>query len=262
MIDIDAVWMDALSIAGEALAKVQPTQARKDWLAYLAPEEAEPAGVYDPADITEEIAAAMLRVATRYVKRHSGPSDPSHHKGSKQHHLRLPEADQDDAVGRILAHILTRDYTHAGIGRGNHAKAFWQSCALHRRTSWTGPDAVAVKEARQRGYDLAEVHRKRGTQGGTAHTPEAIAIAKEEAEARGVYATAQQRRGQPRKPRRELGRNRVGYVDATTASEALTPAENAGRYDGPAATPQPMPYPVGSCCPLTAGRRDLLTLAD
>ena len=119
-----------------------------------------------------------------------------------------------------------------------------------------------MKESRQRGSDLAEVHRRRGTQGSTAHTPEAIAIAKEEAEGRGLYATAQQRRGQPRKPRRELGRNRVGYVDAATAGEALTLAENAARYTGPAATPQPMPYQVGACCPLTAGRRDLVTLAE
>jgi hypothetical protein len=242
-IDTDRLWNDALAIVGETLARHVAKQEAKrphaDELPTLHPsrygEQGE--GVYDPADITEEVAAAMLSVATRYVAKHSKPWDPSHHNGKKQHHTPMSEADQDDAVGRILAHVLTRDYTAAGIGQGCHARAFWQSCSLHRRSGWRGMDNDARKTHR-RATSETPLERSAGMQASASHNPAAIAIAIEEATRRGVYYSSVSQRGARRKPRRELGRHNAGKVDAQEAAEALRAYDPAPRYSGHAEQPQ------------------------
>lgn len=249
-IDIDAVWNDALNIAGEILAahlarkEEEPAKTRRtryrEALALLPPvrpdDWQEPAGTYDPADMDETIAAAMLTVARVYVKRHSSSVDPS--RPTYLHGLAMQEDDQDEAVARILAHVYTRDYEGSGIGKGNHARAFWQSAALHRRTGWRGYDAVARKQARRaaKAVDLDATHRS-GAQGCRFGDPAALVAAAEQAE-KAIRWTPQRRRGKTRVALRDRGSRKAGTATYAEAMAVLRPAEHAARYAGPAPLPK------------------------
>lgn len=229
----------------------------------------QPAGIYDPADITDALAAAMLTIARAYVRRWSAATATRRH---------LDEAERDEVVAAVIHHIWTREY-HAEknpVARGHHSRALWGALRLFRVTNWVGPDRLRARIARAAKRTAAEeaatVHRPTGTQAASADNPAAIVSAAEQASRTdtttsgrrlgGVYATTPQRRGAQRRPRRELGRRRAGWTTWAEAMAALSPAEHARRYEGAAAVPEPVPYPIGAVCPLTLGRRDQETLAD
>lgn len=293
----DPIWYQALRLAGEALAArpqdpftgdenarpvaggethQQPRRRKTRRTRSLARAMADlktfttPAagGVYDPADITDALAAAMLTIARAYVRRWSAATADRR---------ALDEAEQEEVVASVLHHIWTRNYAaeQEPVARGHHSRALWGALRLYRRTNWVGPDKIRARIARAAKRTAAEeaaaVYRPRGMQGASADNPAAIVAAAEQASRTdttrsgrrlgGVYYTTPQRRGAQRKPRRELGRTREGWTTREDALAALCPADDAPRYAGHAAAPEPVAYPIGAACPLLYGRRDLETLA-
>lgn len=293
----DALWYDVLRIVGETLA-ARPHDP------FTGPEDARPiaggethpqprrrrtrrtrslaramealktfttpqaGGVYDPADITDALATAMLIIARAYVRRWSGATAERRH---------LDPAEQDEVVAAVLHHVWTRDYAaeQEPVARGHHSRALWGALRLFRRTAWVGPDRIRARAARAAKRTAAEeaatVHRPRGMQAAAADNPAAIVSAVEQASRTdttrsgrrlgGVWYTTPQRRGAQRKPRRMLGRTREGWATWAEAIAALAPADDSPRYAGHADAPEPVTYPIGSVCPLVYGRRDLETVA-
>lgn len=293
----DALWYDVLRIVGETLA-ARPHDP------FTGPEDARPiaggethpqprrrrtrrtrslaramealkafttpaaGGAYDPADITDALASAMLTIARAYVRRWSAATADRR---------ALDEAEQEEVVASVIHHIWTRDYAaeQEPVARGHHSRALWGALRLYRTTGWVGPDLIRARAARAAKRTAAEeaatVYRPRGMQGASADNPAAIVAAAEQASRTdttrsgrrlgGVYYTTPQRRGAQRKPRRELGRTREGWTTREDALAALCPADDAPRYAGHAAAPEPVAYPIGAACPLLYGRRDLETLA-
>lgn len=294
----DALWYETLRLVGETLAArpedpfngspdarpvaggekpLQPRRRRTRRTRSLArATEAlqtftvpQAGGVYDPADITDAIAAAMLTIARAYVRRWSAATAERRH---------LDPAEQEEVVAAVLHHVWTRDYAaeKEPVARGHHSRALWGALRLFRRTAWVGPDLIRARAARAAKRTAAEeaatVYRPRGTQGASADNPAAIVSAVEQASRTdttrsgrrlgGVWYTTPQRRGAQRKPRRMLGRTREGWATWAEAIAALAPADDAPQYAGHAAAPEPVTYPIGSACPLILGRRDLETIAD
>lgn len=294
----DAFWYDVLRLVGETLAarpmdpfdgspdanpiaggephatprrrKTRRTRnlarAMKTLKTFSAPQ---PIGIYDPADITDALAAAMLLIARAYVRRWSAATATRRH---------LDEAEQDEVVAAVMHHVWTRAYAREKnpVAKGHHSRALWGALRLFRDTGWVGPDLLRARIARAAKRTAAEeaasVHRPRGTQAASADNPAAIVAAAEQASRTdttrsgrrlgGIYSTTPQRRGAQRRPRRELGRTREGWTTREEALAALCPTDDAPRYTGHAATPAPVAYPTGSVCPLALGRRDLETLAN
>lgn len=294
----DALWYEALRLAGETLAArpqdpfngspdaspvaggekpLHPRRRRTRRTRSLARamealqtfSTPQAGGVYDPADITDALAAAMLTIARAYVRRWSAATAERRH---------LDPAEQEEVVAAVLHHVWTRDYAaeKEPVARGHHSRALWGALRLFRRTAWVGPDLIRARAARAAKRTVAEqavtIHRPRGMQAASADNPAAIVSAAEQASRTdttrggsrlgGVWYTTPQRRGDQRRPRRMLGRTREGWTTWAEAMDALTPADDAPRYAGHAEAPEPISYPIGSVCPLIVGRRDLETLAD
>lgn len=225
-------------------------------------------GVYDPADITDALATAMLIIARAYVRRWSGATAERRH---------LDPAEQDEVVAAVLHHVWTRDYAaeQEPVARGHHSRALWGALRLFRRTAWVGPDRIRARIARAAKRTAAEeavtVHRPRGMQAAAADNPAAIVSAVEQASRcagrrhgrvlGGLFATTPNRFGVARQQQRELGKTRMDRIKWSRALAALCPASDAPRYAGHAEAPEPVTYPIGSVCPLVYGRRDLETVA-
>lgn len=277
---IDAIWLAALTDAGEMLGEIVArtagngpaipdhnrwgstdkqerhrtltNQRRARFLGSAGPdgwnarEEGEGVGVYDPASITEEVAAGMLARATAYVRRHSGPVSVRP----------LNPEQREEIVSRILFYVLTRDYTDSGIHRGAHAKALGQAMALYKRTQWIGESAFARREAREAVRNGSrEMIRNRGATSQAIGNPATIVQTMEEAErgeCRGVNAN---NRGTRRRANRDRRTVKVGRMDAATIRAVLTPPTDEPQYAGHAAAPAPQPVNTGACCVWHPGAR-------
>jgi hypothetical protein len=166
-------------------------------------------GPFNPADITDEQAAALLVIVGRYVAAHAGP-------GSL---YPLSPERQEDTVSRIVHAIWTRDYARSKVMRGNLAGATWQACALYRKTAWIGESVLDRKVARNgRPEDIDRTDLRSPP----CDDPARIAAAVEQAE-RGLWAPSAVNRGR-KQTRRGRGGKRMDAVAAAVAREALTGA--------------------------------------
>jgi len=269
----DAVWIAALADAGEMLGEIVArtagngpaipdgnkwgatdkterhraltNQRRARFLGSAGPdgwnarEEGEGVGTYDPASITEEVAAGMLARATAYVRRHSGPVSVRP----------LNPEQREEIVARILHYVFTRDYTDSGVTRGAHAKALGQAAALYKRTQWIGESAFARREAREAvRHGSREMIRSRGATSQAVGNPATIVQTMEEAERGECRGVPVNNRGTRRRANRDRRTVKVGRIDAAAIRAVLTPPTDEPRYAGNATPPAPKPVPVGASC--------------
>jgi hypothetical protein len=166
-------------------------------------------GPFNPADITDEQAAALLVIVGRYVAAHAGP-------GSL---YPLSPDRQEDTVSRIVHAIWTRDYARSNVMRGNLAGATWQACALYRKTAWIGEGVFDKKDAKR---DRPEDIDRTDIRTPPCDDPARIAAAVEQAES-GLWAPSAVNRGR-KQARRQRGGKRMDAVAPAVAREALTGA--------------------------------------
>jgi len=280
---IDDIWLAALADAGEMLGEIVArtagngpaipdrnrwgsidkqerhrtitNQRRNRFLGSAGPdgwnarEEGEGVGVYDPATITEDVAAGMLARATAYVRRHSGPVSVRP----------LNPEQREEIVSRILHYVFTRDYADSGVTRGAHAKALGQAMALYKRTQWIGESAFARREAREAVRNGSrEMIRTRGATSQAIGNPATIVQTMEEAERGECRGVPVNNRGTRRRANRDRRTVKVGRMSPEDIRAVLTPPTDQPRYTGPAPVPAPQPVMVGACCVWYLGcRRDM-----